>query len=312
MKLLFIASNRLGDAVLSTGLLAHLVEGGNVRTCVICGPVAAGLFEHLPGLERVLAVPKKRLGGHWWTLWRRVAGTRWDLIVDLRASPLSFAVAARRRRTFFKAGDGHRLEDLAAWYGLPSPAAPRLWSAPRHAAEAAALLPGDGPVLGLAPTANWRGKVWPAERFAALAAALTAPGAPLAGARVAVFGGPGEEAMARPTIDGLNGVRTIDLVGDRHPMTVAEALRRCRLVVSNDSGPMHLAAAAGAPTLGLFGPSRAEHYAPWGPRASFVTTGTAYDDLFPPGYDRRSTGSLMTSLGVEAVEREARALLERT
>ncbi len=312
MKLLFIASNRLGDAVLSTGLLAHLLEGGNVRTSVICGPVAMGLFEHLPGLERVLAIPKKRRGGHWWTLWRRLAATHWDLIVDLRASPLSFALRARRRRTFFKAGGGHRLESLAAWYGLRSPPQPCLWSAPEHAAEAAALVPGPGPVLGLAPTANWRGKVWPAARFAALAAALTAPGAPLAGARIAVFGGKGEEDMARPAIDGLDGARTLDLVGDRHVMTVAEALGRCRLVVSNDSGPMHLAAAAGAPTLGLFGPSRVEHYAPWGAHTSFVTTDVAYDDLFPPGYDRRTTGSLMTSLGVEAVEREARSLLERT
>ena len=88
-------------------------------------------------------------------------------------------------------------------------------------------------------------------------------------------------------------------------------LRRCRLVVANDSGLMHLAAASGAPTLGLFGPSRPEHYAPWGAKSAHVATAIAHDDLFGPGYDRRTTGTLMESLTVEAAEGAARALLER-
>ena len=126
-----------------------------------------------------------------------------------------------------------------------------------------------------------------------------------------MFGGPGEQALAAPVLEALPVDRRVDLVGNRDLLTVAELLARCDLVVSNDSGLMHLAAATGAPTLGLFGPSRVEHYAPWGPRAAAVTTQIAYDDLFGPGYDRHTTGSLMTSLSIDRAETAAIALLEK-
>ncbi len=311
MRLLFITANRLGDAVLSTGLLGHLIEGGGVATTVACGPAAAELFACLPGLERVIRLEKRPWGGHWWRLWRRVAARRWDRIVDLRASPVSFLLSSRHRRTLRKAGQGHRVESLAAWYGCHPAPAPRVWSGAAHAEEARRLLPQGAPVLGLAPTAGWRGKLWPAHRFAALARRLTGRGGPLCGARIAVFGGPGEQALAAPVLAALPQCRTIDLVGRAHLLTVAEMLRRCRLVVANDSGLMHLAAAAGAPTLGLFGPSRPEHYAPWGAKSAHIATAIAYGDLFGPGYDRRTTGTLMESLTVDAAEGAARALLER-
>jgi heptosyltransferase-3 len=311
VKLLFITSNRLGDAVLSTGLLDHLVRTNQARTTVACGPVAAGLFACLPGLERVIAMPKQRRGRHWLELWRKVAGTRLDMIVDLRASPMAYVLRAGNKRTLFKAGDGHRVENLAAWFGCSPAPAPTVWSDDAHRRAAEELLPARGPLLGLAPTANWQGKIWPADRFAALAERLIGPSGPLPGARVAVFGGPGEEALAAPVLQALPPDRCIDLVGDRDLLTVAELLRRCDLMISNDSGLMHLSAAAGAPTLGLFGPSRVEHYAPWGPRSAAVTTEIAYDDLFGPGYDRHTTGSLMTSLSIDRAEKAARALLER-
>ena len=305
-RLLFITNTRLGDAVLSTGLLGHLVAGGGVATTVACGPVAAELFACLPGLERVIRLEKRPWGGHWWRLWRRTVARRWDRIVDLRASPVSFLLASRQRRTMFKAGPGHRVESLAAWFGCQPPPAPRIWSDRRHAAEACRLLPPGGPVLGLAPIAGWQGKTWPAERFAALARRLTGEGGPLAGGRIAVFAAPGERARAAPVLAALPPGRTVDLVGRGHLLTVAEMLRRCRLAIANDSGAMHLAAAAGAPTLGLFGPSRPEHYAPWGPRSAHIAAaGGAGGDL--------SAGSAaMARLTVDAAEAAARALLERT
>ena len=62
---------------------------------------------------------------------------------------------------------------------------------------------------------------------------------------------------------------------------------------------MHIAAAVGAPTLGLFGPSREAHYAPWGPRAAAVRTAASYDELVgAPGYDHRTADTLMDTLTV--------------
>ena len=62
----------------------------------------------------------------------------------------------------------------------------------------------------------------------------------------------------------------VDLAGRLTLPEAAGCLRRCAVFVGNDSGLMHLAAAAGAPTLGLFGPTPASEYAPAGPRAAAV------------------------------------------
>jgi ADP-heptose:LPS heptosyltransferase len=74
------------------------------------------------------------------------------------------------------------------------------------------------------------------------------------------------------------------------------------LFVGNDSGLMHMAAAAGIPTVGLFGPSRPENYRPWGDLAVAVCTEKAYEELVGgPGYDHRTTDTMMDSLSVDSV-----------
>ncbi|MGH7016379.1 MAG: glycosyltransferase family 9 protein, partial [Caulobacteraceae bacterium] len=71
--------------------------------------------------------------------------------------------------------------------------------------------------------------------------------------------------VAEPVRASVPRSRLIDLVGREGLLTCYAALKHARLFIGNDSGLMHLAAAAGAPTLGLFGPSNEALYAPWGP-----------------------------------------------
>src|SRR5215469_15387040 len=108
MHILFVSATRIGDAVLSTGLLSHLVERyPDARFTIGAGPVAAPLFESVPRLERVLVIDKRRYGLHWLALYARVIGRRWDLVVDLRGSALAYLVLARERRV---RGKGERSE----------------------------------------------------------------------------------------------------------------------------------------------------------------------------------------------------------
>jgi lipopolysaccharide export system permease protein len=272
VNILFITANPLGDAVLSTGVLGALIDRHPAaRITVACGPLPAPLFAAIPEVARVIALVKQPRHLHWRTLWAETVGTVWDLIVDLRNSVVS-RLLRRRGLTVFRGPEPrqHMVEALSAAAGIVPPAPPRLWLDAALQGRVAAELGGDRPFLALAPGAKSVGKRWPAARYAALARRLTAAGGPLAGAAVAILGATGEQAEAAPIRDAVPPGSVIDLVGRTDPLLAAGWLARADLYVGNDSGLTHLAAAAGAPTLGLFGPGMPARYRPWGPRAAYL------------------------------------------
>jgi len=113
--------------------------------------------------------------------------------------------------------------------------------------------------VALNPGAAWPNKRWPAARFGALAAALHAR----RGLRSIVLWGPGEEALAREASDASQGAAlpAPQTTLDDLLAIVAEA----RLVVSGDTGPLHLAAAVEAPIVGIYGPTDPMRNGPWAP-----------------------------------------------
>jgi ADP-heptose:LPS heptosyltransferase len=323
MRILFITATRVGDAVLSTGLLSYLVKRfPDASLTIAAGSAAAPLFEPVPGLDQLIVLTKERYGLHWLRLWRRCIGHRWDMVVDLRRSAIGWLLLTGNRRIVPKSigapGEPmHRVELMAATLGLQdAPPAPHIWVDAAHDAVAAGIIPQSKPVLALAPAANWAGKQWRPERFAELATRLTGPGGILPDARIAIFAAGNERAAIEPVYAAIPNDRLIDTVGKIDLPTVAACLKRCALFIGNDSGLMHLAAACDTPTLGLFGPSREAHYAPWGPRSAWVRTKESYETLISaPDYDHRTTGTLMDGLSVGRAEEAARALwarLERT
>jgi lipopolysaccharide heptosyltransferase I len=113
-------------------------------------------------------------------------------------------------------------------------------------------------LVGLNPGASRENKRWPVSHMRALAERLgTEPGV-----RLLLLWGPDEIHMARQIRDGLS-TRAI-LAPPTDLDELASLLRRCALVVANDTGPLHLAAALGAPCLGLYGPTPAERNRPYG------------------------------------------------
>ena len=70
MRILFITATRIGDAVLSTGLAAHLLrQHPEARFTVACGGPAEGVFARMPNRDRTLLIDKRRYDRHWLTLW---------------------------------------------------------------------------------------------------------------------------------------------------------------------------------------------------------------------------------------------------
>ena len=141
MDILFVTATRIGDAVLSTGLLSYLVERHpGARFTIAAGPLAAPLFVAVPGLERVITVTKRPGALHWLPLFARVTWRRWDLVVDLRGSALAWLLRADERRVMAK-GDPreHRVCQLAHLFDLDPP----------RTGAASSGAPSDSP--------NWRG-----------------------------------------------------------------------------------------------------------------------------------------------------------
>jgi heptosyltransferase-3 len=168
---------------------------------------------------------------------------------------------------------------VRAWGADPDPLPPPLTSTSQEEDAAASLLRGLPPgFLALHPGSGAPAKTWPTDRFLALAAVLS-PGRPWLLVR-----GPAESAVSAPP-----GA----VVAHELPLRVLGAvLARAGLFVGNDSGVSHLAAAAGAPTLSLFGPTTPEVWSPLGPRV--VTL--------------RAPGGAMSEISVDEVAAKAAAL----
>jgi len=312
MRILFITASRIGDAVLSTGLLDHLARTyPQARFTVACGAVAAPLFAAAPFVEAVIPMVKRRRAGHWIDLWRRTVTRRWNLVVDLRGSAIGWLLPTWRRRVLKSCwAPRHRLLHLAGLLGLDPAPVPRLWTGAEQQAAAARLIPDGPPVLAVGPTANWGAKQWPAERFVTVIGRLTAADGILPGARVAVLAAAGERAQAQIVLDAVPADRRIDLAdGGADLATLVAALGRCAFYLGNDSGLMHMAAATGCPTLGLFGPSSELFYGPVGPRAASVRGPRSFEDIcHAPDFDHRRGDCLMLDLDPDRVVAAARRL----
>lgn len=317
--ILFITSSRIGDAVLSSGLIRRLAEETpNARFTIAAGPAAAPLFPETPGLERLIVLEKKPWAGHWIDLWKRTRKRRWGLVVDLRGSRLSDFLT-RRRRAVWKPADPsaepeHKVLEAARLLGLgDDPPAPFLYTSETTEAEADEVIAsGEGPVLAFGPGATWRGKAWPSERFARLALRLMEPGEAFEHGRVAILGGQGDRAAAEAIRRSLPRGRVIDLTGRADLLAVYALLKRVRLFVGNDSGLAHLSAAAGAPTLALFGPSDERRYAPWGPNARTLRGPRPFQTFKQLDPELNQPVCHMLDLTVPAAVEAARALLAET
>lgn len=189
---------------------------------------------------------------------------------------------------------------------VPPPALPP-GAADRWPDAARALgLARDASFVVLAPGAGWDGKRWPAERYAALASRLRARGW-----QVVVAGSAGEEDLVARVAAPSDA---LTFVG--HDLALAIALvARARLVVANDSGLAHLAAAAGAPVLALFSATNPARCGPLGPRARVLVagcerrpTGTAHHCHGRPSYP--CPISCWDALSIDVVEASCAEALE--
>lgn len=162
---------------------------------------------------------------------------------------------------------------------------------------------GGAPAL-LNPGAGWPSKLWPEERFATVARGLAAShGVPT----VVVWAGPAERAAAERIVAAAAGAAV--LAPQTSLQDLGELCRRARLMVSSDTGPLHLAAAVGTPCVGLFGPVPAARNGPYGAGHAVVEPPPL---LRPAWADRKTDTVAMGGIEAAAVLAAAASVLART
>lgn len=281
-KILVIKLRAIGDVLLSTVVLADLHAAYpaaqiDMLTERLSGDVLAGN----PELSSVIVFDAKRESS--FSLLRRIRRRRYDLVIDLFGNPRSALIALGSgagvrvgyrfgwRRWCYtnviepRGGEVHNTEfNLDALRALGIPIRSRTVTFPIDAdadgrAERFFRESGlDGRfVVALNPGGGWSSKRWGARQYAAL-------GEMLAGewnAEVVVLWGPGEREEAEAIRSAMP--RSCHLIPPSSLKELAAILRRCSLLVTNDSGPMHIAAAIGMPVVALFGPTRPELQGPF-------------------------------------------------
>ncbi|MDY6922719.1 MAG: glycosyltransferase family 9 protein [Pseudomonadota bacterium] len=265
--ILYIAEAGAQDAVLSSGVLAYLVEAMPQAGFTIVGsPASAPLFAETPRLDRLIVLEKEsRLD--WLGLWNQVRATSWGLVVDMRGSALSGKLKRQKRAVRGEPEAGvHAVELAARVLQLDEVPAPRLFVTEATRATAEALIPpGEGgPLLAIGPGAAWMGRRWPAERFAKVASALVGDGGPLAGGRVVVVGDESDRDAAHTIRLALPRHRTIELHGRLSPLQAVALIGRSALYLGGDSLWTDLAVASGTPVVAAYGPSDEAERGPWG------------------------------------------------
>jgi heptosyltransferase-2 len=325
-RILVIRYSALGDVVLATSLLAPLrARFPEARLEWVTSPSVAPLLEGLPELAAVHRLARAGPDGPA-ALRARLRG-RFDLVIDLqekvKSAWLAFAAAPRRlfyhRRTLGEAAlalvgrdrpqqraHATRLyADVLAPLGGGPPGPLRIaLSDAARAAAAEALAGTSGPLAAIAPGATWATKRWAPERFAAVAEALHADGHALV-----LCAGPGDAAA----VAAFRAACRAPIAADLTPLRVegmAAALARVRLLVSNDSGPVHLATALGTPALVLFGPTSTVRWAP-PPPGRALSLGLACQPCSNHGGERCPLGHhrCLADLPAEAVIAAARGLV---
>jgi heptosyltransferase-1 len=151
------------------------------------------------------------------------------------------------------------------------PAASELPLRPKASAATVAAIEAAGGPLGyivLNPGAAWPNKRWPPERFGALADALLKR----TGLRSLITWGPSEQGLAESVAHGSSGAAT--LAPPTSVSDLAVVMRDAALVVSGDTGPLHIAAAMGTPLVGLYGPTWPERNGPWDSKDVVISRAT--------------------------------------
>ncbi|MEW6509671.1 MAG: glycosyltransferase family 9 protein [Bacteroidota bacterium] len=294
-RILLTRMKFIGDVVLTTPVIRSVRTAYPDAWIAYLGDKnAVALLEHHPCLNEIIAfdfsrpaiIEQTRVALH-------LRRSRFDLAIDLFGNPrsalLTWLSGARVRVGPARRGRGRLYTIRVADDGMPKTAIAfhnqyiAAAGIPPVASRTELVLTDDErreariylqwleyesrpldltrPIVALHPGATWPAKRWLPERFAELADQIAAR----LGVQVIVTGGPADGGTTAAVLrHAVSSVKALPVLPLRQ---LAAVLSHCRIVVSNDAAPMHIAAALGVPTIGIFGPGEEDIWFPYGAAA---------------------------------------------
>jgi lipopolysaccharide heptosyltransferase I len=329
-KILIVKPSSLGDVVHSLPFLDRLNNAfpkAEIHWVIAAG--LEGLLEGHPMVRRLWVINKDQ-----WkqlktidvtlteikSLFSRLKDESFDLVVDLqgllRSGLITYSTRSSFRIGFREAREGGRL-----FYTHKVAGERDMHAVDRYLRIAEALGCGGDKVIFpmplikdsdkarrlkeragryavLAPGARWQTKIWPAERFGALAAGLDLK---------SIVVGSGADVEKAEKIEKLSGGKAVSAAGDTDLRELISIIRDASLAITNDSGPMHIAAACGIPVVALFGPTNPVRTGPYGDNHIIVKAGSPC----APCYGKRCPDLLcMKGISVEDVRKAVTKILQ--
>ena len=286
-KLLIIKPSSLGDVVHSLPFL-NVMRESFPRTEIhwVIAKGLEGLLENHPMVQKLLVINKeqwkniKKIRGtvsEFRSLVGELKGESYDIAVDLqgllRSGILTAASKAPVRLGFREAREGSRLFytqsitggrdihavdrylKIASAMGCDTRTVAFPMPLVKESLKIRQLKQETGEYAVFAPGARWKTKQWAAERFGLLSSVLSIPSI--------IIGSGADEALAEEAAAHSKG-KAISMAGKTDIKELISLIRKAVFMVTNDSGPMHIAAACGVPVVALFGPTNPVRTGPYG------------------------------------------------
>ena len=347
-RVLLLRLERIGDLLMVLDAIADArAAWPDAELDLAVGSWNGPLAELIPEVNRIVTLDAPWLtrdgsGDSWPALIVRAREWRtrdYDLAInfepDIRSNYLAWLTGAPRRFGYYTGGGGAFLSDATAYDprqhvavnaraivaraagatvggGSARHGAHTMLQPPAEALARARALLGHAPRphVGVHASGGRQSKQWHLDRFAAVARDLARG----RGATIVLTGSAADRPMVDEVARALEGVHVIDAAGDIDLPTLAAVLADLDLLVTSDTGPMHLAGAMHTPVVALFGPSHPERYGPLAMQQRVIRVDLPCSPCgqvrLPPARCRGHVPDCMDGITVDAVVRAAHDLLD--
>lgn len=304
-RILIIRTDRIGDVILTTPVIRTLRQTyPEAYIAILISPATRDLVQGNPHLDEILM--DDRLGRHkgpagFWRLIRGIREKKFDIVFNFhtkkRTNLLCFLAGIPQRvgyrnekfgfllnrpvfdeRPFGKKHEAQYCLDLLKAVGIDIDKSKLEFDIPlQPQAEEWAdrlfksmNLDHVSPIIAINPGASCPTRIWPVHRFVELIQKLKKYSG-----KIILVGGPDTAGISR-RINSLAGNPATDLSGKTSLAQLTSVLKRCDLMVSNDTGPVHIAAALGIPVVSIFTRNQPginpERWRPLGAKSVFIVT----------------------------------------